>query len=201
MSENKFIKKLKGEPTTGSLVEIKNSSTPTSFGNMPLGTSDPIVKYSDHRGNTTVVAKGTQNWKLSGGSLLLASTVNGDGNDYTGEFQASGNGLWVNATYTFPTDPNSAVSAIFSAGTKWVLKLCGHNLFCSNETVDLTLLVKIGTTNIMSKTFTIRRKAMQFCEELVIDYAESLQSIVKAQGGDTLTIQVLCGDASASATI
>ena len=201
MSENKFIKKLKGEPTTGSLVEIKNSSTPTSFGNMPHGTSDPIVKYSDHRGNATVVAKGTQNWKLSGNSLLLASTVNGDGNDYTDEYQASGNGLWVNATYTFPTDPNNAVSAIFSAGTKWVLKLCGHNLFSSNETVDFTLLIKIGTTNIMSKTFTVRRKALQFCEEFVIDYAESLQSIIKAQGGDTLTIQVLCGDSSASATI
>ena len=201
MSENKFIKKLKGEPTTGSLVEIKNASTPTSFGNMPHGTSDPIVKYSDHRGNATVVAKGTQNWKLSGSSLLLASTVNGDGNDYTDEYQASGNGLWVNATYTFPTDPNNTVSAIFNSGTKWVLKLCGHNLFCSNETVDLTLLVKIGTTNIMSKTFTVRRKALQFCEELVIDYTESLQSVIKVQGGTVLTVQVLCGDASASATI
>lgn len=203
MSENKFIKHLRGENTTGSLVEIQNQNTPASFADMPHGTSNPNVKYSDHRGNATVVAKGTQNWKLSGGSLVLADTVNGNGNDYTGEFNVSGSGLWVNATYTFPStgDINHPVAAIFNVGTKWVLKLCGHSLVSANDTISLTLLVKIGTTNVMTKVFTLSKKAFQFCEELVIDYAESAQTMIKASGGATLTLQLLSDDPTASATI
>ena len=203
MSENKFIKHLRGENTTGSLVEIKNQNTPASFANMPQGTSNPNVKYSDHRGNVTVVAKGTQNWKLSGASLVEAAAVNGDGTDYTGEFNASGSGLWINAEYSFPStgDPNHPVSAIFNPGTKWVLKVCGYNLLSNNETLTLTLLVKIGSASINTKSFVIHKKALEFCQEFIIDYNESLQTLVKASGGTKLTVQLLCSDPTASATI
>ena len=65
MSENKFIKRLKGEQTTKSVLEIKNESAKTSFANMPQGTSNAINVYSDHRGNATAVLEGTDIWKLN----------------------------------------------------------------------------------------------------------------------------------------
>ena len=204
MAENKFIKHLKGEQTAGSLVEIKNQNTPASFGNMPQGTSDSNVKYSDVRGDVTVVANGTMAWKINDSALSLASTVNGDGTDYTSNYAVSGAGLWVNSTYTFPStgDPNHPVAMIFNPNTKWVLKLCGDNLIVDNgDTLELTVVITIGTSNIISKQFTIREQATQFCKELVIDFDESNASMIKASGLATLQLQVLCGTANASARI
>ena len=37
MSENKFIKHLRGKGTAKSVLEVKNQNTPTSFANMPEG--------------------------------------------------------------------------------------------------------------------------------------------------------------------
>ena len=53
MSENKFIRHLRGEDTSKSVLEIKNQRTTTSFANMPQGTSNANDVYSDHRGNAT----------------------------------------------------------------------------------------------------------------------------------------------------
>ena len=203
MSENKFIKHLRGTPTTGSVLEIKNQNTTTSFGKMPQGTSNPNDVFSDHRGNATAVLKGTQNWKIDGSSLVLSSNIDGNGEDYISEFGVAGNGLWLNATYTFPStgDPNHPVAAIFNAGTKWVLKLCGHGLLSDNKTIGFTLIVKLGTASIMTKNFEVPEQAFQFSQEFVIEYDESLQTIIKASGGSTLNVQLLCNDATASATI
>jgi len=195
MSENKFIQHLKGKDTAKSVLEIKNQVTPTTFANMPAGTSDGSVVYSDHRGNATAVLKGTDNWKLSNGTLVSATTVYGDGRDLTGSFLASGNTLWVNATYTF------ASPKIFTPNTKWVLKLCGHSLDSSvyNE-IPFSLVVKIGNS-IITKQFNVREEAFEFCKEFVIDFAESETATLHAEIGDTMNVQVLCGDATASATI
>ena len=204
MAENKFIKHLKGEQTAGSLLEIKNQNTPASFGNMPQGTSDSNVKYSDVRGDVTVVANGTTAWKLNDSALTLAPIVNGDGTDYTGKYEVSGAGLWVNSTYTFPStgDPNHPVAMIFNPNSKWVLKLCGDNLIVNNgETLELNVIITIGTSNIISKQFTIKEQANQFCKELVIDFDESNANMIKASGLATLQLQVLCGTADASARI
>ena len=204
MAENKFIKHLKGKQTAGSLVEIKNQNTPASFGNMPQGTSDSNVKYADVRGDVTVVANGTMAWKINDSALTLAPIVNGDGTDYTGKYEVSGAGLWINSTYTFPStgDPNHPVAMIFNPNTKWVLKLCGDNLIVNNgETLELNVIITIGTSNIISKQFTIREQANQFCKELVIDFDESNASMIKASGLATLQLQVLCGTADASARI
>lgn len=204
MSENKFIKHLKGKQTAGSLVEIKNQNTPASFGNMPQGTSDSNVKYSDVRGDVTVVANGTTAWKLNDSALTLAPIVNGDGTDYTGKYEVSGAGLWINSTYTFPStgDPNHPVAMIFNPNSKWVLKLCGDNLIANDgNTLELTVVITIGSSNIISKQFTIREQANQFCKELVIDFDESNASMIKASGLATLQLQVLCGTANASARI
>lgn len=214
MSENKFIKKLKGESTAKSVLEIKNQSVNTSFANMPYGTSDANRVYADHSGDAVGVLKGAENWKLNGSTLVYASSVNSDGNDYTGEtdktggsvvldgdgMAVSGAGLWVNATYTFAGDPTKTV-AIFTAGTKWALKLCGRSLFSDNKTIDLTVLIKIGTSSVISKVFTVTTDSFNFCKDLVIDFAESTQTITKVQGNETLKLQVLCSDTSASATI
>lgn len=214
MSENKFIKKLKGESTTKSVLEIKNQSVNTSFANMPHGTSDANRVYADHSGDAVGVLKSAENWKLNGSTLVYANSVNSDGNDYTGEtdktggsvvldgdgMAVSGAGLWVNATYTFTGDPTKTV-AIFTAGTKWALKLCGHSLFSDNKTIDFTVLIKIGTSSVISKVFTVTTDSFNFCKDLVIDFAESVQSIIKVLGNQTLTLQLLCSDTSASATI
>ena len=204
MAENKFIKHLKGEQTAGSLLEIKNQNTPASFGNMPQGSSDPNVKYADFRGDVTVVANGTMAWKINDSALTLASTVNGDGTDYISNYAVSGAGLWINSTYTFPStgDPNHPVAMIFNPNTKWVLKLCGDNLIVNNgETLELNVIITIGSSNIISKQFTIKEQANQFCKELVIDFDESNASMIKASGLATLQLQVLCGTADASARI
>lgn len=195
MSENKFIQHLKGKDTAKSVLEVKNQATPTSFANMPTGTSDGSVVYSDHRGNATAVLKGTDNWKLSGATLVSATTVYGDGRDLTGSFLASGNTLWVNATYTF------ANPQVFTANTKWVLKLCGHSLDSSvYKEIPFSLVIKIGNS-IITKQFNVREEAFEFCKEFVIDFAESETAILHANIGDTMNVQLLCGDASASATI
>ena len=203
MSDNKFIKHLRGTPTAGSVLEIKNQNTTTSFGKMPQGTSNPNDVFSDHRGNATAVLKGTQNWKLNGSSLVLASTVDGNGDDYTDEFGVAGSGLWLDATYTFPStgDPAHPVAAIFNANAKWVLKLCGHGLLSDNKTIGFSFVVKLGSVNIITKNFEVPEQAFQFCQEFVIDYDDGFQSLIKASGGSTLTIQLLCNDATASATI
>ena len=204
MSENKFIKRLKGEQTAKSVLEIKNESAKTSFANMPQGTSNALNVYSDHRGNATAVLNGTTNWKVSNSELLLADTVSGDGQDFISTYSVSGAGLWVNASYTFPStgDPNHPVAAVFNPSTKWVLKVCGDNLIVDGgSTVDFTMLVKIGTANVYSKNFTIRESAGQFSKEFVIDFGEANSDIVKAGGLSTLTVQLLCGTANASARI
>lgn len=203
MSENKFIKHLRGEDTAKSLLEIENQSTTTSFGKMPNGTSNPNDIFSDHRGNAVAVLKGSQNWKLDNSSLVLSNNIDGDGTDYTSEFSVSGNSLWVNAVYTFPStgDQNHPVAAIFNPNAKWILKLCGHGLFSDNDTIGFTLVVKFGISTVMSKTFEITKEAFQFSKEFIIDYAESLSSMIKASGLSTLTVQLLCNDPTASAVI
>lgn len=204
MSENKFIQHLKGKATAGSVVEIKNQATPASFANMPSGTSNANNVYADVRGNATVVAQGTTNWKLDSANLVLASSVSGDGNDYTGVYGASGAGLWVNATYTFPStgDPNHPVAMIFNPNTKWVLKLCGDNLLANGaNTIDFSLVITIGSSNIITKNFTVAEQANKFCKEFVIDFAESNQALIKASGTATMQVQLLCATASATARI
>lgn len=204
MSDNKFIKRLKGEQTAKSVLEIKNESAKTSFANMPQGTSNAIDVFSDHRGNATAVLNGTTNWKVSNSDLLLADIVSGDGQDFTSTYSVSGAGLWVNASYTFPStgDPRHPIAMVFNPSTKWVLKVCGDNLIVDGgSTVDFTMLIKIGTSNVYSKNFTIRESAGQFSKEFIIDFGEANSNIVKAGGLSTLTVQLLCGTANASARI
>lgn len=195
MAENKFIKRLHGKETAKSVVEIKNTATPTMFTNMPAGDSNVFNTYSDHRGNATGVLRGTDNWKLSGSSLVSATTVYGDGRDMTGAFVVGNAGLWVDATYTFTE------SKLFTPNTEWVLKLCGNGLLSdANDTVELTMLIKFGST-MVSKTFFLPERSFSFSEELVIDFSESVAQTIKVNAGDTMVVQVLCGDSSAHAQI
>ena len=195
MSENKFIKHLKGKNTAKSVLEIKNQNTPTSFGNMPVGSSNANDVYSDHRGDATGVLKGTENWKLDGTTLTEATTVYGDGRDMGTTYDVSGTTLWVDATATF------SASKRYSPHTKFVLKLCGNNLLSDTaKTVDFTLLVTIGSTTV-TKSFTVATQALFFCKEFVIDFAESNASAIKAAANGAMSVQLLCGDANASATI
>ena len=195
MSENKFIKHLKGEDTAKSVLEIKNQRTTTSFANMPSGTSNANDVYSDHRGNAIGVLRGTDNWKVAGiNSLINATTVYGDGRDVTGSYNVSSNSLWVDATYTF-TGPKT-----FAPNTKFVLKLCGERLSNTEDTVPFSLVITIGNA-IVTKSFTIREHAFKFSEEFVIDFTESNSALIKCVTGNTMRVQLLCGSADASATI
>lgn len=196
MAENKFIKHLKGTATAGAVLEVKNQGTPATFGNMPSGTSNLNTAYADARGDATGVLKGTDNWKLNGSTLTLATQVYGDGRDLTGTYTASGSSLWVNAIYTFDS------AKIFSPNTKWVLKLCGANLLSAvADTINFSLIIKFGSTPLVTKTFTVAEQANNFSQQFVIDFNEWTQNVLKATSGDTLTIQLLCGDSTASATI
>ena len=195
MSENKFIKHLHGKGTAKSVLEVKNQNTPTSFANMPDGSSNANDTYSDYRGNATGVLKGTENWKLDTANLVESATVYGDGRDMTGSYDANGSTLWVDATATF------SASRRYSPNTKFVLKLCGNNLLsATEETIDFTLLVNIGTTTV-TKTFTVAEQANFFCKEFVIDFSESNGNAIKIAQNDTINVQLLCGDPNASATI
>ena len=195
MSENKFIRHLKGEGTAKSLLEVKNQNTPTSFANMPHGTSNANDLYSDHRGNATGVLKGSENWKLDGQDLVETTTVYGDGRDLTSDYEASGNGLWVDASFTFAT------ARRFNKNTKFVLKLCGHDLDSAVDgAIDFTLLIKFGST-VITKSFRSSVQAFNFCKEFVVDFAESNTTIIKLDANDTMQIQLLCGDATAQAVI
>lgn len=205
MAENKFIERLQGKGTEKSVVEIKNTATPTMFTNMPAGDSNGFNSYSDHRGNATVVANGTMNWKVDSlQTLTPANIVNGNGEDFTTSMATSGAGLWINAEYTFPStgDPSHPVAMVFNPQTKWVLKVCGDNLLSpTSNTIDFTVLITFGSSNIISKTFTVAEQANKFCKEFVIDFSESNTNIIKAQGLSTMKLQLLCGTADASANI
>lgn len=203
MSDNKFILQLKGTQTPKSVVEIKNDKLVAPFVNVPHS-SDAVGSIIQDTDSSVVVAKSAQNWTLNGNSLAPATNLTGDGGDYTGEYAVSGNGAWVNASYVFPNtgDPNNPTAAIFNAHTKWVLRLCGKNLLSDNgDTITFSFIVKIGSTNIMAKTITVRKSANFFCAQFVGDFSESAQTIIKAQQGQALTVQLLCADATASATI
>lgn len=205
MAENKFIERLQGKGTEKSVVEIKNTATPTMFTNMPAGDSNGFNTYSDHRGNATVVANGTMNWKVDTlQTLTPANIVNGNGEDFTTSMATSGAGLWINAEYTFPStgDPNHPVAMVFNPQTKWVLKVCGDNLLSpTSDTIEFTVLITFGSSNLISKTFTVAEQANKFCKEFVIDFAESNTDVIKAQGLSSMKLQLLCGTADASANI
>lgn len=198
MSENKFIAKLKGEPTPKSVVEIQNDRLVAPFKSSPMG-------HIADRDSSVVVAKGAQNWAVNQGQLVpVADDYVGTESDLTATSRVSGAGLWLNATYTFPAtgDETNPVSAIIAPSAKWVLTLCGDSLITQNGSViTLTMLVKIGATHLTTKQFKVRECASQFSQRLAIDFSESEQSVIKAHGGSPLTVQVLCDDEGASATI
>lgn len=203
MSDNKFILQLKGQQTPKSVVEIKNDKLVAPFVNVP-NSSDAVGAIIQDKDSSVVVAKGAENWQLDGGALVPATNLTGNGADYTGEYAVSGSGLWVNAVYTFPNtgDPAHPVAEIFNSQTKWVLQLCGKNLHTGNgNTIDFAFIVKIGSSHIMTKTVTVSEQANFFCKRFVLDFSESEQSVIKASGGTNLTVQLLCADNSASATI
>ena len=196
MAENKFIQRLKGETSGEAVLEVKNQTTPASFGNMPAGTSNPNSVYSDHRGNATAVLNGTDIWTVNDDALALASNVYGDGRDFTTSYLVVGSGAWINATYTF------AEPKIFTKNSKWVLKLCGTGLIVDGaQTVDFSLIVKVGASNIFTKQFTVAEDAGTFCKEFVLDFAETNADTIKLAAGDTLTVQLLCGAETATARI
>lgn len=198
MSENKFIAKLKGEPTPKSVVEIQNDRLVAPFKSSPMG-------HIADRDSSVVVAKGAQNWAVNQGQLVpVADDYIGTESNLSGISRVSGAGLWLNATYTFPAtgDETNPVSAIIAPSAKWVLTLCGDSLITQNGSViTLTMLVKIGATHLTTKQFKIRECASQFSQRLAIDFSESEQKVIKAHGGSPLTVQVLCDDEGASATI
>lgn len=198
MSENKFISRLKGESTPKSVVEIQNDRLVAPFKSSPMG-------HIADRDSSVVVAKGAQNWAVNQGQLVpVADDYIGTESELSGTSRVSGAGLWLNATYTFPAtgDETNPVSAIIAPSAKWVLTLCGDSLITQNGSViTLTMLVKIGATHLTTKQFKIRECASQFSQRLAIDFSESEQKVIKAHGGSPLTVQVLCDDEGASATI
>ena len=198
MSENKFLAKMRGEKAPKSLVEVKNDKFLTPFVDLPKSTSvtDGFDNEAEH---SIVVAKSAQNWALQkSGIELLAGTESAD---YTGQVSIAGHGMWVNSSYTFPLSEESAnpVVAIINPCAKWVLNFVGKDLFSQNDTIGFTLVVKVGATHISNIDCEAKRQAGFFCKKFVIDFSESEQELIKVNGGDTLTVQLVCNDDTASA--
>lgn len=195
MSENKFMKHLRGEDTAKSLIEVKNQNTVTRFVGVPHTTDNMNDVYSDHRGNATGVLKGTENWVLKAGGLNLVSEVHGDGSDFIDSFFVSGSSMWLQNSYTFPGDK------IFLPNTKFVLKLCGNNLRSQKEAVHFALLIEFSDGTIVHKKFDIRRQSGNFCKEFIVDFDESNTNLVRLSAGDRMIVSLLADDSSASAEI
>ena len=198
MSENKFLAKMRGEKAPKSLVEVKNDKFSTPFVDLPKSTSvtDGFDNEAEH---SIVVAKSAQNWALQKSGIELLADA--ESADYTGQVSIAGHGMWVNSSYTFPlsAEPANPVVAIINPCAKWVLNFVGKDLFSQNDTIGFTLVVKVGATHISNIDCEVKRQAGFFCKKFVIDFSESEQELIKVNGGDTLTVQLVCNDETASA--
>lgn len=190
MADNKFLTRLKGKQIAKSSVQIDNDKLSPVFGDMPVG-SDGLENIIQQSNSSTVVAKGAQNWYLSGDSMVLS-----DNDQYVSEFKVSGQGLWVNSSYELTSN------MVIAPHSKWVLRFCGDNLLNSaGHKVSISVLIKTGTTTLASKSFMLEEQANFFCKVLEFDFDNTYESICKILSGASLTVQVLCGDEGASATI
>lgn len=198
MSENKFLAKMRGEKAPKSLVEVKNDKFSTPFVGLPKSTS-VSDGFDNEAGHSIVVAKSAQNWALQKSGIELLADA--ESADYTGQVSIAGHGMWVNSLYTFPLseEPSNPVVAIINPCAKWVLNFVGKDLFSQNDTIGFTLVVKVGATHISNIDCEVKRQAGFFCKKFVIDFSESEQELIKVNGGDTLTVQLVCNDDTASA--
>lgn len=198
MSENKFLAKMRGEKAPKSLVEVKNDKFSTPFVDLPKSTS-VSDGFDSEAGHSIVVAKSAQNWALQKSGIELLADA--ESADYTGQVSIAGHGMWVNSSYIFPLsqEPANPVVAIINPCAKWVLNFVGKDLFSQNDTIGFTLVVKVGATHISNIDCEVKRQAGFFCKKFVIDFSESEQELIKVNGGDTLTVQLVCNDETASA--
>lgn len=190
MADNKFLLRLKGKQINKSSVQIDEDKLTPVFSNMPVG-SDGLQNIIDQSKSSVVVAKGSQNWYLSGSSLILS-----DNDQYISEYKANGQGLWVDSSYSFTS------ASVVAPGAKWVLRLCGDNLLnYAEHRITLSAIIKSGSTVLATKTFSLEEQANFFCKVLEFDFSDTYQSVHKFAAGSTLTVQLLCGSGEASATI
>lgn len=204
MADNKFILRLKGTKTAASVVEVKNDDIVAPYADIPNSSNVGGNGIIDDKDSSVVVAKGAQNWKVNGGSLVPTDVIAGNGQDYTSERNVEGASMWLNASYSFPPTgiESQPVAQVFLANSKWVLKLCGKNLLTtSGDTIDFTFVVKVGPNNIASQTITVAKQANFFCKKFIVDFSESAKEYIAAYGGTDLTLQLFCSDENASATI
>lgn len=198
MADNKFLTRLKGKTTRKSVVQIDNDKLIPVFGNMPTG-SNGLENIIDQKDSSSVVAKSAENWCLNGNEL---QPTNSD--TFIAEHSVSGQGLWIDASYTYPlsTNPNNPVMAVITPNAKWVLRFCGDNLLNStNHKIRLTAIIKTGSTILASKTFMLEEQANFFCKVLEFDREDTPTTSVRISGGAKLTVQLLCADTDASANI
>lgn len=204
MPNNKFMAKLHGEKAIKSVLEIKKYGDDRPFANMPNGSSEANIGTDTQINHGISYVRGTQVWKIDGSSMSVADNdYTGSGADKTGEVEVSGQGLWVDATYVFPNNlTEDTLAAVISAYPKFVVNLFGDNLFNgSNTQIDLTVLLKLGNTNLVAKTFSIMPQANFFHKQLEIGFDESIDDDTYFEQGARLTLQVICSDPTATARI
>ena len=197
MADNKFIAKLRGEATPKSVVEIKDDKIVKPLTGAP--NSAPFESgIQDDTQSATVVANAAQNWVLNDGDLLLTNDT-----AYTGETSVAGEGLWVNSKYTFrgAVSPANPVVAIINPDSKWVFRMVGKNLASESEHIPFTMILTAGAKNVATATFSAKREANYFCKKFVLDFSETTAEQIKLNEGEELTIQLICEDPTASATI
>ena len=197
MADNKFIAKLRGEPTPKSVVEIHDDKIIKPLTGAPNSSVFDSGILDDTQ-SSTVVANAAQNWTLNGNELVLSNDTT-----YISERAVSGAGLWANASYTFPPAISSVtpVMAIINPFSKWIFRLVGKNLASENEYIPFTMILTAGSKDVATATFSAKRSANFFCQKFILDFAKTADEQIRVNEGEKLTLQLICEDATASATI
>lgn len=204
MSNNKFMAKLHGEKSVKSVLEIKKYGNDRPFANMPNGSSEANVGIDTQIDHGISYVRGTQVWRIDGGVMTLADNdYTGSGSDMRGEEVVSGQGLWIDSTYVFPPNLSpDTFAAVIVSHPKFVINLFGDNLFNgSNSQMDFTVVLKLGTLNLVAKTFSVMPQANFFHKQFEIGFDESIDEKTYIEQGAHLTLQVICSDPTASARI
>lgn len=194
--DNKFLLRLKGKKAPKAVVEVQDPTLVQAMDNVP-GTATMVESVRDERASALVVAKGAKCFAVNGAQLAPTTT-----DEFLGRSKVAGTSAWVNAQYIFPaSDKYTPVVSLLNPHSKWVLRLSGCDLLSSKDIIEFSLIIRVGTTNIASKDVFARRKANQFCKTFEIDFSDSPKDVIHIEEGDALSVQLVCKDSSASATI
>ena len=200
MADNKFISRLKGELNSSSRIEIKDRKHYAPLDKLPDST-DSIYGVSADKNTSNVFATGSVVWAIESDGLVEKNNdYTADGEEYTGSFDCSDAGIWIDTSYTFPEDGDKLVGSAIASDSNFIVNLFGYDFLTKDALpVKMTVVVKIGNENVYSKQFTTDAKAGRFYKRFEMQLSDVAESITVA--GKTMQVQVFCEENDVTATI